>query len=219
MTVSAVATGSTTSVKSASQSLAANFDNFLKLLTTQLQNQDPLAPMDANAFTSQLVEFASVEQAIATNGKLGELGKLIQSSGTASAMGMLGQEVTAATDRVGVTDTGEATIRYRLPEGVAKVQVTILDGQGRTLRSTHGGTAPGENLLSWDGTDATGKHAPAGDYTVHVDALRADGSAVSAEQFVTGTVQGIEPNGGELQLLVDGTGVPMSAVRSVRRPQ
>ena len=53
MTVSAVATGSTTSVKSSSQSLAANFDNFLKLLTTQLQNQDPLAPMDANAFTSR----------------------------------------------------------------------------------------------------------------------------------------------------------------------
>ena len=55
MTVSAVAAASTTTVKSSSQSLAANFDNFLKLLTTQLQNQDPMAPMDANAFTSQLV--------------------------------------------------------------------------------------------------------------------------------------------------------------------
>ena len=58
--------------------------------------------MDANEFTSQLVEFASVEQAIQTNSKLGELGKLIESSRTASAMGMLGREVTAATDRVGL---------------------------------------------------------------------------------------------------------------------
>ena len=78
MAVSAVSGGGTSSVKSPSQSLAANFDTFLKLLTTQLQNQDPLAPMDANEFTSQLVEFASVEQAIQANSKLGELGELIE---------------------------------------------------------------------------------------------------------------------------------------------
>ncbi len=117
MAVSAVSAGGSSPVKSSSQSLAANFDTFLKLLTTQLQNQDPLAPMDANEFTSQLVEFASVEQAIQTNSKLGELGKLIESSGTTSAMGMLGREVTAATDRVGLAASGDAQIRYAATRG------------------------------------------------------------------------------------------------------
>ena len=219
MTVSAVAAGSTSSLKSSSQSLAVNFDNFLKLLTTQLQNQDPLAPMDANAFTSQLVQFASVEQAISTNTKLGELGKLIQTSSTASAMGMLGQQVTATTDKVGLGATGGANIRYQLPEAVAKVQVTVLDGSGRTVRSFSGAGAAGENLVRWDGADNSAARAPAGVYTVRVEAARADGTKVAAGQFVSGTVQGIEPNGSELQLVVDGTGVPMSAVSTVSRPQ
>jgi flagellar basal-body rod modification protein FlgD len=219
MTVSAVtAAASTTSVKSSSQSLAANFDNFLKLLTTQLQNQDPLAPMDANAFTSQLVQFASVEQAIATNTKLGELGKLIQNSGTASAMGMLGQQVSAGTDKIGLAQSGGASIRYRLPEAAAKVQVTVLDDHGRTVRSFPGGSAAGENLVRWDGTDNSAARAPAGTYTVRVEAARADGTKVDASQFVIGTVQGIEPNGSDLQLVVDGTSVPMSAVRNISRP-
>jgi flagellar basal-body rod modification protein FlgD len=95
--------------RSPTQGLAANFDNFLKLLTTQLQKQDPLAPMDATNFTSQLVEFASVEQAIQTNTRLADLSKLIAANSTTSAMGMLGREVTAATDKVALAGEGEVS--------------------------------------------------------------------------------------------------------------
>src|SRR5689334_25229320 len=101
MAVSPVAAGSADAVRGTGQSLAANFDNFLKLLTTQLRNQDPVAPMDTNAFTSQLVQFASVEQAIKSNEKLKELGDLIQASGTTSALSMLGRQAVVGTDRVG----------------------------------------------------------------------------------------------------------------------
>lgn len=219
MTVSAVAAASTTTVKSSSQSLAANFDNFLKLLTTQLQNQDPMAPMDANAFTSQLVQFASVEQAISTNSKLGELGKQIQAGSTASAMGMLGQRVTATTDKVGLAATGGASIRYQLPEAAAKVQVTLLDASGKMVRTFAGKGVAGENQVAWDGTDSSATHAPAGTYTVQIAAMRADGTKLDTTQFVSGIVQAIEPNGTEMQLVVDGTGVPISAVDSVSRPQ
>jgi hypothetical protein len=58
---------------------------------------------------------------------------------------------------------------------------------------------------------------PPGDYTVRVAASRADGTAVAVEQFVAGTVRGIEPRGGDLHLVVDGAVVPMSAVRTVRQ--
>jgi flagellar basal-body rod modification protein FlgD len=216
MAVSAVGALGSGQVQSSSQTLAGDFDSFLKLLTTQLQNQDPLAPMDANEFTSQLVEFASVEQAIQTNTKLGELGELVESSGTTSAMAMLGREVTAATDSVGLAATGDAEIRYQLPEAAAKIAVTILDGQGRAIRSLAGGAAAGENLVRWDGLDGAGSRVAAGSYWVRVEATRADGTALSAEQYVTGTVEGIEPGADGITLVVAGAEVPLSAVRKVR---
>jgi flagellar basal-body rod modification protein FlgD len=219
MDVNAATAAGTSSVRSSSQSLAANFDTFLKLLTTQLQNQDPLAPMDANEFTSQLVEFASVEQAIQTNGKLGQLSTLIQASGTSSAMGMLGREVTVATDHVGLAASGDVSIRYRLPEAAGKVTVTLLDAQGRAVRSLTGSAATGENLVRWDGLDGSGRRVAAGSYQIRVDAARADGTAIAAEQYLTGLVEGIEPGADGIALLVAGARVPMSTVRTVRAPQ
>lgn len=217
MTISAIAGGGGAPTRSSGQSLAANFDNFLNLLTTQLQNQDPLAPMDANSFTAQLVQFASVEQAIQTNGKLAELGAAVHSSATAAAIGLLGQEVSATTDQIALPGGGAAVIRYRLADPAAEVRVSVLDGHGRSVRTLAGSTGAGENLLPWDGTDATGRRLPAGSYTVRIEAARTDGTAAGLEQFVTGKVQAIEPQGGTLNLVIDGATVPMSTVRLVRQ--
>ena len=218
MTVSAVTAANGGSVRASGQSLAANFDNFLRLLTTQLQNQDPLAPMDANAFTSQLVEFASVEQAIQTNDKLGQLSRLLRASGTTSAMGMLGREVTAATDRIGLPPRGDVSIRYRLAEPAARVAVTVLDERGRAVRTLSGAIASGEQAVRWDGNDATGARAASGAYRVQVSAMRADGTPIAAEQYLTGLVEGIEPTDDAIMLIVAGASMPLDAVRRVRTP-
>src|SRR5262245_28968446 len=77
-----------------SQEIAGNFDTFLQLLTTQLQNQDPLSPLDTNQFTEQLVEFASVEQQINENSNLQTLITLQQTSAATQAMQFLGSSVT-----------------------------------------------------------------------------------------------------------------------------
>src|SRR5208282_1889249 len=79
---------------SASQQLAGNFNTFLQLLTTQLQNQNPLDPLDTNQFTQQLVEFASVEQQINTNTNLQSLINLQQTSEATSALQLVGSTVT-----------------------------------------------------------------------------------------------------------------------------
>ena len=177
-------TGGTSSVKSSSQSLAANFDNFLKLLTTQLQNQDPLAPMDANEFTSQLVEFASVEQAIQTNSKLGELGKLIETSGTTSAMGMLGREVTAAP--TGSASPPAATRRSATgcPRRPPRSRSPSSTPRAGPCAASPAATAAGENLVRWDGLEAPAGARPPGSYQVRVEAARADGTAVAVEQYL-----------------------------------
>ena len=128
---------------------------------------------------------------------------------------MLGREVTAATDLVGRQATGDTEIRYRLPEPAAQVVITVLDGQGRAVRSVAGSTAAGDNVVRWDGLTAAGARAPAGSYRVRVEASRADGTAVAAEQYLTGIVDGIEPNGGSTRLIVAGASVPLTTVQTV----
>ena len=218
MAIGAVTGGGAGGVQAAGQSLAANFDNFLKLLTTQLQNQDPLAPMDANAFNSQLVQFASVEQAIKTNDKLKELGGLMEAGGTSSAMSMLGREAVVATDRVGLGPIGDATIRYRLSEAAGQATASVIDSGGHIVRTLPAATAAGENALQWDGLDAAGNRMAAGTYQIRVEAARADGKAVAVERYLAGTVEAIEPESGAVFLVVAGAKVPSSDRRSVRAP-
>lgn len=218
MAVSAVAAGSTDAVRGSGQSLAANFDNFLKLLTTQLRNQDPVAPMDANAFTSQLVQFASVEQAIKTNDKLKELGALIEATGTTSALSMLGREAVVGTDRIGLGSSGAATIRYRLPEAAARATASVIDASGGIVRTLTGTTAAGENAIVWDGLDTAGQRAASGTYRIQLDAIGAGGQAIAAEQYLAGTVEAIEPDAGVISLIVAGAKVSLGDVRSVHTP-
>src|SRR5271155_2875824 len=88
-TASAATTAST-------QQIAGNFDTFLQLLTTQLQNQDPLDPLDTDQFTEQLVEFASVEQQVDMNTNLQTLISMQQTSEATSALQLVGATVTVA---------------------------------------------------------------------------------------------------------------------------
>src|ERR1700692_84650 len=92
---STVASGSTASTSGLldNTEIASNFTTFLQLLTTQLQNQDPLSPMDTNQFTQQLVQFASVEQQMKSNDSLSTLVSLQQTAQTTSALALVGATV------------------------------------------------------------------------------------------------------------------------------
>ncbi len=217
MTIASVAAARSAPAPTPQQTLAGNFDTFLKLLTTQLRQQDPLQPMDATQFTSQLVQYASVEQAIATNKKLEELTAISRAGGTASALGMLGHDVTVASDEVQLGAEGGATIAYRLPAAAESAQVSILDARGRVVATANGGTAAGDNSLSWNGMNGDGQRAPAGAYRVKVEAVAADGTKLAVDQLLHGRVDGIETDNGQVRLFVGGVTVPLNAVRDVRR--
>jgi flagellar basal-body rod modification protein FlgD len=213
MTVTAVASSQTTTAR---QTLAGNFDTFLKLLTTQLKQQDPLQPMDATTYTSQLVQYASVEQAIATNTKLEELNGLARISSTATALSLIGRDVTAATDQIRLNEEGDATVTYRLPAAAETVQVSLLDAQGKTVWTSAAGKAAGENTLAWNGIGTDGQRAAAGAYRVKIDAKTSEGAVLTAEQFRRGRVEGVETQGGDLQLRIDGVMAPLSAITDIR---
>src|SRR5579872_5759205 len=103
-----------TSPSSSLASLSSNFNDFLNLLMTQLKNQDPSSPMDANSFTTELVQFSSVEQQINTNASLNTLIQLTQAGEVMQASAMTGKSVTVTSDHVPLQN-GKGTIQITAP--------------------------------------------------------------------------------------------------------
>src|SRR6202142_1241779 len=92
-TTAAASAATSTTAPNSLASLSSNFSDFLNLLMTQLKNQDPSSPMDANSFTSELVEFSSVEQQINTNTSLNTLIQLTQAGDVSQATAVVGKQV------------------------------------------------------------------------------------------------------------------------------
>lgn len=213
--------GSTSTTAGASRSGAAlsdQFDSFLQLLTTQLQNQDPLSPMDATQFTTQLVQFSTVEQAIKTNDRLETMAESYAASAQASALGYLGNTV----DRDGgvalLGARGGTAFDYTLGEAAASVALTVRDADGEVVRTQSGGRAAGTNRFLWDGTDGSGTRLPAGVYTLEVAALDRGGNALGVTTVSSGTVDGVAYADGRVTLRMGELTLPLDAVRSVRTP-
>jgi flagellar basal-body rod modification protein FlgD len=208
-------TGTSTATNQALKGLTDNFDNFLKLLTKQLQHQDPLSPLDTNEFTGQLVQFTGVEQAIATNKKLDSLIGLQTASQASTAISYLGTTVDAETNRVALAD-GEGEFVYALSEAAKRTAVIILDAQGKPVRVANGETKAGKHTFEWDGKDNDGGRLPDGVYSVEVTAFDADGKAISSAVGTSGRVTGVQIVGGEILLSLGELQIPFSQVYSVR---
>jgi flagellar basal-body rod modification protein FlgD len=180
MQVAAAASAAPSASAGAFSTLAGNIDTFLTLLTTQLRNQDPLKPLDTEKFTSQLVQFASVEQSIKTNSHLEALIALQGASDRQSALAFLGREAVVASDKAALTD-GRATWTYTLPSDARAISISVLNDKGVVVARSAGAAAAGAHEFSWNGVALDGAAAPPGVYRLAVDALGADGSKLTAE--------------------------------------
>lgn len=196
-------------------SLSSNFDTFLSLLTTQLQNQDPLSPMDTETFTSQLVQYTSVEQQMKTNSSLDQLIGLVQSTKQTTAMSYIGKQVEASSDAVHLGASGSASIGYELPSAAKTVVVRILDADGKLVVETRGATTAGSHTLTWDGNRSDGSRAPEGSYQASISALDDAGKAIDVTQTVSGIVQSVGIGADDLLLSIGGVDVPLSSITSI----
>jgi len=196
--------------------LADNFDDFLKLLTTQLQNQDPTSPMDADQFTQQLVQFSGVEQQIKTNRTLGDLASQMQADQLSRSVSYLGAEVEAKGSVFGLGDNGEATLHYELESPANTVLLRISDDLGRTVALKSGDGSIGRQSLTWDGLGDNGVQHTSGTFSVEVIAQSATGEPVEADTMITGVVDSVEMDEIETLLSVNGVPMPLSLVSTVR---
>lgn len=193
---SAASTQSSPSNSSALTSLTDNFSNFLGLLMTQLQNQDPSSPMDTNQFTSQLVQFASVEQQINTNTSLTKLIEATQSGTLMQAASLVGDTAQVTSDQLTLQE-GKAQIVFTTPP-TQPVTLAVTDASGKVLKSET--VASGASGWSWDGSTAKGTQAADGAYGITAKA--ADGTSVAFG--VVGTVTGASTGADGVKLTMGG---------------
>jgi flagellar basal-body rod modification protein FlgD len=201
---------------SASQQLAGNFDTFLQLLTTQLQNQNPLDPLDTNQFTEQLVEFASVEQQINENTNLQTLISMQQTSEATSALQLVGSTVTVGGNAAALSNATNSAATWSLTSTTpATATVTVTSAAGTTAYSGTMALNAGTQAFTWNGQGSNGQTWPDGTYTLTVSATGATGQAVSVSTQVQGTVSGVNLTSNPPTLTVNGQNVQISQVTSI----
>ena len=187
-------------------------DDFLKLLTAQLANQDPLQPVDNQAFIAQLAQFSSLEQLQGVSSRLDTLLQTMGSSNQMNTASMVGRSVTFDTDGVDLVAGTPPSLQANL-EAAGSVTAVILDSSGRAVRTIKTGThAAGAFDLGWDGRDGSGNALPSGRYTVSLSATASDGSAVTTSARSQGVVRGVSLAGDTTQLMIGNSLVNMSNV-------
>jgi flagellar basal-body rod modification protein FlgD len=222
MSVSSASTSSSTASSSsavtqtgtaAAAALDSNFNDFLTMLMTQLQNQDPTSPMDSSQFTSELVEFSSVEQQIDTNTNLTQLISLTQASQVEQSSAMLGKSATVTSSQLALQG-GVATINFNTSTAET-VAIAIYNSSGVEVQGGTLTSSAGANSWQWNGSTASGATEPDGAYTVTVNAVGSNGATSAVPFTVTGTVTAVQNNSGTVDLQMGGLTVPFSSVSSV----
>ena len=210
------ASSSSSSSSAISSSVQSEYNTFLTILTTELQNQDPTSPLDTNQFTSQLVQFSSLEQNLQTNSLLQQLVTNQSQGQTSSALGYLGHTVQATGDNFTLDGTsGDTTLKYSLASTAKTAVMNIVNSAGQTVRQITVPTSAGTNSESFDGNNSTGQQLPAGTYTFNVQAQDAKGNAIAATTYETGEVTGIDTTNGVVNLHMGNLTVPASNVVQV----
>lgn len=204
--------------QAASARLTTDYQSFLKLLTAQIANQDPLEPMDSTTFVSQLAQLSQVEQTITTNATLEGIAAQLSAAGALSDIQLIGHEVTLATDRVELRG-GTAEFEYQLEEEAQKVTARILAEDGTLLREIEGlaGSAGETHAVAWDGTDRDGLPVPDATFRVEIEASDAEGEEVGAATYATTEVKELTFESGQpVMVLRNGAEAPSGQVIAIR---
>ncbi len=199
-----------------SADLNNKYNNFLLLLTKQLQNQDPLSPMDTSEFTQQLVSFSSVEQMIQSNQRLEKLINLQSSTNAFGAVSFLGNTVAVDSDHVSLKG-GKTSFQYDIDRNATRAVLRVADARGNTVLVQEANRDVGSYKVDWNGKDAFGNQLPDGEYQVSVSYSDEAGKIYSSKITSFGVVDSTEIKDGEVKLFIGSVGFPIDKVVKVAK--
>lgn len=185
-------------------------DAFMSLLTTQMQNQDPLDPMKNDEFVAQLATFSSLEQLMGMSGVMQSVAMGINSLNNASMASLVGTDVIALSDHFHYSGEGTQDLHYEFDQPVSDAKLVILDEDGSVVEMVElDAVNSGEHSYTWDGTDDANSPMPEGNYTFKVTGTDDQGNTVSATTTIHGTVTEMDYTSGSPQPSVNGTVVDL----------
>ena len=191
-------------------------DDFLNLLVTQLQYQDPLNPMDSADFTAQLAQFSSLEQLTNMSTQLGELTATQTALTNSQAVAYIGRTVLSNGNASHITEGLAEPLQVNLDAPAAEVFISVYDTTG-ALRSTFSAhdMAAGRGTIEWAGTDMNNNPLPDGNYRFEVAATDAAGEEIGVSPLSSGRVSGVTFKNGEAHLVVHGQSVRLDDIIEV----
>jgi len=215
--VSAPGTGTASGDKTASDKttgIADNFQTFLTLLTTQLQHQNPMDPLDTNQFTQQLVQFAGIEQQLRSNDQLKALVEIEKSAQATQALVYVGNKV--AVDGSKAVFDKSATWNFQSDKDTTAT-ITITNSTGQTAFTGNFSLKQGNSSFVWDGKGNDGVQFPAGTYTLTATGKDSSGNSVAISTEVVGVVDSVDLTASPPLLSIGGQNYTTDKIKRVIR--
>jgi flagellar basal-body rod modification protein FlgD len=199
---------------SSGATLAGNFQTFLTMLTTQLQNQNPLDPLDTNQFTQQLVQFASVEQQLKTNDELASLVSLQQTTQATQALGFVGKTAVVNGNTASLSNS-QAVWDLNIPSN-GNLTVTIANAKGQNVFTGNYTVAAGNNQpFVWNGKGADGTQWQDGQYTLTATATDSAGNSQAITTAIQGAVSSVDLTQTPPLLTIDGQSFTVNQIQRI----
>jgi flagellar basal-body rod modification protein FlgD len=177
-------------------------EDFMKLLMTQLQNQDPLKPMEHQEFAAQLAQFGSLEQLTNIQKGIEGLHTGLGEESKLAALSMIGKKIQAVGNQVDLLEGQDVSMKFSQKDGIQPVRASIYTDGGKLVREIDLAKVEGTEV-KWDGKDQDGKHLPTGKYTFRVQGVDKAGQAQELGTELSGRVSGVEMEGKNPVLIVD----------------
>ncbi len=190
-------------------------DDFMKLLLTELQYQDPTDPMDSDKILTQTSELATLESSDNTNKALDNLSKQLSSSSDLTAISAIGKMGSLGTDDITLTDDNKPTFDLYFNHNIQSGTVKIANKDGDVVKTFDLNPQDGGVLsFQWDGTDSDGKRVPAGSYSVTADYN--DGTTGSYKTaYGIYPIESVKYDNGTTELKMGNNYYPLSSVKEI----
>jgi flagellar basal-body rod modification protein FlgD len=222
--ISPIATDTNGNQKTTGSQQVLGKDDFLQLLVTKLQYQDPLDPVKDEDFVAQLAQFSSLEQmnniaeGIESSNQWDYL--QMQSLNNVMASGLIGREVTADFGGVYLDDDSEPKISYTLSEAAQSVTFEIRDSENKVVATiTKEDLEAGSGSITWNGNDRMGNRVAEGYYTVTAEATAPTGETFDPSLKLIGEVTGVTYRDGSAFLIVNGSEIALGDITEIKTPQ